>query len=350
VIAAEPDKSEISANLNTSLRQAFIWSESEAVDKQHEQTNASGCGATVILNVLKALNHPFDYESVCAQVKINQRIPESLASATTLAQYLFSRSVAGMNAAELIQNIENVTQNKVSGRFFAFYPPRDINLTQWLIYWIHKGAIPSALLNLQKFSVWGYVPDAWHHQMVYACDSDSVYLTNPLESKSIDAIMTELTSDSVLLVRSSDVIKRFNANSSSLVELVSMSRHSAREKKRWFDMNVLGQCLSVLRDYKSKSESSAANLSSVLNSSLSMLRENEIENGEGNNEDEPANYYELNAAFSLNTTSAYNPSITHISIPASYVPGITLFAYRESSLFREIMSACELPLAQANLK
>lgn len=122
-----------------SLIKAFVWSETEAFIQQHEQTSASGCGATAILNVLKALNFQFDYETVCSKIKINTRIPESQASVTTLAQYLFSRSVAGMNACELIKNIETTTDGKITGRFFAFWPTREINLAKWLAKWIRNG-------------------------------------------------------------------------------------------------------------------------------------------------------------------------------------------------------------------
>jgi hypothetical protein len=113
--------------------------ETEAIIQQHEQTNASACGATAIINILRALHFDYDENLVCSNVKVNQRIPESLASATNLAKYLHSRSIAGMNSIELIKNIENVTQNRISGRFFSFYPQRDVDLTQWLIHWIHKG-------------------------------------------------------------------------------------------------------------------------------------------------------------------------------------------------------------------
>ena len=76
--------------------------------------------------------------------------------------------------------------------------------------------------------------------MIYACDSNNVYLTNPLETKPIEMIMNELTSESVLLVRSHDIIKRFNANNSSLNDLIELHERDADERKRWHDMNVLG--------------------------------------------------------------------------------------------------------------
>jgi hypothetical protein len=63
-----------------------------------------------------------------------------------LGDYLFSRSVAGMNELLLIQNIEKASGDQVSGRFFPFYPKRDVNFTEWLANWIKKGT------NLNKIN------------------------------------------------------------------------------------------------------------------------------------------------------------------------------------------------------
>lgn len=87
------------------------------------------------------MNCEFDVETVCKKVKINSRIPESEAHTTTLADYLFSRSVAGMNSFELIENIERASDFKITGRFFSFFPQRDINLSEWLAKWISKGKL-----------------------------------------------------------------------------------------------------------------------------------------------------------------------------------------------------------------
>ena len=77
---------------------------------------------------------------ITKQIKVNTRIPESDASNTTLLEYLKSRAGAGMNAAELISNLERVTDGDVTGRFFPFYPPnKNLNLIDWLKNWIKKG-------------------------------------------------------------------------------------------------------------------------------------------------------------------------------------------------------------------
>ena len=44
-----------------------------------------------------------------------------------------------MNAFELIENIERVTADRVTGRFFPFYPSKNIDLIAWLTGWIEKG-------------------------------------------------------------------------------------------------------------------------------------------------------------------------------------------------------------------
>lgn len=186
-----------------------------------------------------------------------------------------------MNASEMIDNIERVTSNKITGRFFPFKPSQYYRLSRWLSHWIRKGAVPVALLNLQKTVIWGNIPDAWHHQMIYAISLNDVYLTNPLERKPIETMLRELNSESVLLVRTEDVTRRFNANPVNLNELLTMKNHSNEEKKRWFDLNVLGQVANVLRSSSSH--------------------------------------------------------ITHVTIPASYIAGITLFAHTDSSLYKEIL-------------
>ena len=51
------------------------------------------------------------------------------------------------------------------------------------------------------------------------------------------------------------------------------------------------------------------------------------------------------------TNNLNQQNFQHIVQPASYVPGITLFAYRDSSLYKEIMLANELPLlTKSNFK
>lgn len=281
--------------MNKEKSSFFIWSEKEALSKQHEQTARSACGASAMINVLNALDYKFDHDIVCSQVKINTRIPEYDASTTTLLDYLRSRSVAGMNANELIDNINRITSDKITGRLFPFNFSKTVNIVEWLANWMKKGAVPVALLNLQQTPYDGITPDAWHHQMIYGCQNEKVHLTNPVEDKSLEKFLKELSSESILLIRHLDIIKRYLANkeqSSNEMDIFN------EETSRWSELDVVKQIKEVIDIY-----------------SLDL---NDVK---------------------VNMKDAEKSFYSHIRIPASYVPGITLFTYKDSSLYKEVMEA-----------
>jgi hypothetical protein len=179
----------------------------------------------------------------------------------------------------------------------------NINISKFLLkslnayYFITiKGAVPVALLNLQKTPYRGVIPDAWHHQMIYKCTQDLIYLTNPHEFKTSDLIMNELCSESVLLVRSTDIVHRFSLNKYDLSDLISYDKLLPEtERQKWIQMNVLGQVLSVLLE-KNCIDKNDFNLECI---KLEKAKE-------------------------------------HVMIPASYKSGITLFARKDSDLFKLI--------------
>ncbi|XP_005094694.1 uncharacterized protein LOC101850074 isoform X2 [Aplysia californica] len=266
----------------------MIWNEYEAYVMQFKQIAVSACGQTAVLNVLKALNIPCEKASVCKIIKTSLRKEDAC-----IPEYLFSRACAGTTAEELMAGVEQLSQGEVGGRFFHFWPPRKVKLLQWLAYWMNRGAIPMATLNLQQgpHSLW-QVPDSWHHQMVYGVSPQGLYLTNPLEIVSERSAMRQLCSDSVLMVRRQDVISRFR-ESADLRKLLSHS------DPRWRTMNVLGQVVNVLRE------------------------------------------------FNLPTVPGYRLQVTsHVSIPASYKAGITLFMRKDKAAWAGLLNAPDIPLEQ----
>lgn len=46
----------------------------------------------------------------------------------------------GCTAEHLIQGIETVTEGQVYGRFFCFYPEREVDILHWLGNWIKIGS------------------------------------------------------------------------------------------------------------------------------------------------------------------------------------------------------------------
>ncbi|GFR59761.1 pyroglutamyl-peptidase 1 [Elysia marginata] len=264
----------------------MIWNEYEAYVMQFKQIAVSACGQTAVLNVLKALKIPCEKSAVCKVIQGSLRKEDA-----DIPEYLFSRAVAGTTAEELTSGIETLSGGAVGGRFFPFWPSRKVKLLQWLAYWMKRGAIPMATLNLQQgpHLVW-QVPDSWHHQMVYGVSHQGLYLTNPLEIVSERSAMKQLCSDSVLMIRRQDIISRFR-KTTDLGELLGHS------DPRWCTMNVLGQVVNVLREF---------NMPSV-------------------------------PGYRLQVTS-------HISIPACYKAGITLFMRKDKAAWTTLLNAPDLPV------
>ncbi|XP_062598330.1 uncharacterized protein LOC134259741 [Saccostrea cucullata] len=269
------------------VEKVMIWHEYEAYLLQVKQIGTSACGPTAVLTVLKAFDYQVDKEEVSKKIVTNTRMETA-----PISYYLFSRSVAGTTALQLIDGVQSLTRGTIQGRFFHFFPARKVELLKWLGGWIKKGAVPIATLNLQRGVKPGWtIPDAWHHQMIYGVSSKGVYLTNPLEIVSEETIMEQLTSDSILLIRRQDVVNRFR-DWSPLNDLIT------KNDKRWNEMNVLGQVVNVLRE-----------------ACTAMYQQ----------------------------PTHYRAQLTsHIAIPAAYRAGITLFVRQNTEVAQELFSAPEL--------
>ncbi|KAK2856985.1 hypothetical protein Q5P01_005720 [Channa striata] len=249
--------------------EAMLWSIQEALERQTLQIGASACGATAVVDVLKALGVDVAPEEVDRCVQTRLRRNES-----PLPDYLLSWSEAGATHTQLIQGAEEASTGKVVGRFFHFHPRRLVKLVPWLASWIRKGAVPVATMNMQLAVPEGEeVPDAWHHQLIFGVTSNAVFMTNPLDVVSEKELHQRLCSKSVLLIRRDDVLQRLTPDCclSSLSESPS--------DLRWKTLDVEGQ-----------------------------VRQMDLEE-----EQEPD-----------------RPKLTHITIPAAYSSGITLFTQRHS--------------------
>lgn len=262
---------------------AMLWSFQEALERQTLQIGASACGATAVVDVLKALGVDVAPEEADRCVQTRLRRNES-----PLPDYLLSRSEAGATHAQLIRGAQEASGGRAVGRFFHLHPRRRVRLVPWLARWIRKGAVPVATMNMQAAVPEGEeVPDAWHHQLVFGVAPGAVFMTNPLDVAAEDEVHQRLCSPSVLLVRREDVLQRLTSDH-SLSRLVEN-----QSDPRWQELDVEGQ---VRR----------------------MVLEEELD------EDQP--------------------KMAHLTIPAAYSSGITLFALKDSELGQELLEAAELPL------
>ena len=188
-----------------------------------------------------------------------------------LAEYLLSRSVAGATHDDIIAGIQKLTRGRVIGHFCHMHPSPPKDLSSWLRGWIDKAVVPLASLNLQKAVPENQpIPDAWHHQMIYGATSSSVYLTNPREETTLSVIEQQLCSESVLLIRRADIVSRWSP--SVQWELIGDGR--------WAELNVTENIKKMMLEYVSMSEETL--------------------------------------------------NLTHVTIPAVYKSGITLFAIEGS--------------------
>ncbi|XP_029303842.1 uncharacterized protein LOC115018771 [Cottoperca gobio] len=261
--------------------EAMLWSFQEALERQTLQIGASACGATAVVDVLKALSIDVAPEEADRCVQTRLRRNES-----PLPDYLLSRSEAGATHAQLIQGAQEASKGKVIGRFFHLHPRRRVQLVPWLARWIRNGAVPVATMNMQQAVPEGEeVPDAWHHQLIFGVAPNAVFMTNPLDVESEGLVHQRLCSESVLLIRRDDVLQRLTADC----------------------------CLSGLSDIQSDPRWRALDIQGQVKQ---MSREEEQD----------------------------QPKLTHIRIPAAYSSGITLFALRESELGQELINAAELAL------
>ncbi|XP_071774338.1 uncharacterized protein LOC139926489 [Centroberyx gerrardi] len=263
--------------------EAMLWSVQEALERQTLQIGVSACGATAVVDVLKALGEvvaPGEADR-CVQTRLRR-------NESPLPDYLLSRSEAGATHAQLIAGAEQASKGKVMGRFFHLHPRRRMGLVPWLAGWIRKGAVPVATMNMQRAVAEGEeVPDAWHHQLIFGVTPNAVFMTNPLDVVSEGELHQRLCSESVLLIRREDVLQRWTADCC----LSSLSE--GQSDPRWKDLDVEGQV-------------------------RQMALEEEAEQD--------------------------RPKLTHITIPAAYSSGVTLFALRDSDLGQELLNTPELPL------
>ncbi|KAM9327670.1 uncharacterized protein KZ484_019140 [Pholidichthys leucotaenia] len=263
---------------------AMVWSVQEAVNMQTVQIGVSSCGATAVVDVLKVLGVTVSPEEADRCVRTRLRRNEAL-----LPDYLLSRSEAGATHTQLIQGAQESSEGKVMGRFFHFHPRRWVRLVPWIARWIRKGAVPVATMNLQVGVPEGEeVPDAWHHQLIFAVTPYCVFMTNPLDFVSEREMHQRLCSESVLLIRREDVLQRWTPD----CDLSSLSDNHS--DPRWKILDVEGQVRQM------------------------VLEEEKQEQDQ--------------------------PKLMHIRIPAAYSSGITLFTLRDSELGRELLDAPELPL------
>ncbi|PWA15254.1 hypothetical protein CCH79_00020740 [Gambusia affinis] len=219
----------------------------------------------------------------------------------------------GATHAQLIRGAQEASGGKAVGRFFHLYPRRRLRLVPWLARWIRKGAVPVATMNMQVAVPDGEeVPDAWHHQLIFGVAPRAVFMTNPLDVVGEVEVHQRLCSQSVLLVRREDVLQRLTTDG-SLSDLSQI-----QSDPRWRLLDVEGEAAIFLPQLTPTSDPPCLIQVFCYPGQVRQMRlEEELEDG---------------------------PRTAHVSIPAAYSSGVTLFALTGSDVAQQLLKAPELPL------
>lgn len=201
-----------------------LFSHEDAERFEILQLASSGCGVTALCNVLVALRivnpeqaKSLNWDGCILRTRLND---------APLPQYLYSRSVAGCTGEDLVTSMVSLISNNgdllrsqgckahVEGKFvpFADITSSAETFHSFLQQNLQQGKAMVALLNLQLLG-----NDAWHHQLIYGIDTahsidgsppSMVYCVNPVCEYPVDLMQKMVSTQSVLLVRGEDVLKR----------------------------------------------------------------------------------------------------------------------------------------------
>lgn len=251
-----------------------VWSIEEA-QLSETQIGPSACGATAVINSLRALGIA-DIEPQ----KVNQAVGTRLRSNDAdVVEYLRSRSVAGATIEDLVRGLDGVASEKVQSLVYYYNDEhwQNSSFVDWCQQLMQLGAVLILTLNLQQSPIHtdssGRIPDAWHHQMIFGAipPRDLLLLTNPVEALPFnDCLRDCLSTASVLLVRSEDVVSRLSipstaseAQRSSRIDTIVQQLNALGD--RWQELNVGKQLENVI---KSTSTTAGANNSDEANQYL----------------------------------------------------------------------------------
>ena len=213
----------------------FLKTQEEMQKINVSQIGQSACGPTSVLNVLSSL----DFTPLPSPSSLLKFFPARLRDYKTksLSKYLYSRAVAGTIHEEIIETTEKISENTIFGKFFIVRQYEDKNkFAEWLKECFRNKI---ALVFTENLFLEGN--DAWHHQMGYGIKDDKIYLTNPMDKKTITQMISYLTSGPWMIIPYDHVLNR-EINEEDFNEL---------KNERWNCYDVLRRAASIKNYMKS---------------------------------------------------------------------------------------------------
>ncbi len=194
-----------------------------------------------------------------------------------LQDYLLSRTEAGATHEDLLRGMKVLTSGNIIGHFFHMNPTIPPNMFEWMTTWMNMGAVLVASLNLQRGVPEGVpIPDAWHHQTIYGVVETGVFTLNPHEFIPFLTLFKQLSSESIIKITSEDIINRWLPGYTDMTKL---------SQGRWAELGVIKHINELVQS----------------------------------------------------TRSTDKPFNSHVTIPASYKSGITVFCTIDSDAGRTLL-------------
>lgn len=266
-----------------------LWNERQAREKQARSPKCEESGLVGVWQVMSSLGVT---PKLTIEDALNMPFYRKKDDTSPLPEYLFSCSRHGMTHQDILKAMDTLSNGRISGRFFEFYPQRRVDIRYWLAGWIKRGVVPLATLNYQKQvrthvseAERGTLPTGWHHHMVYAVSYDGIHLSNPISKMKAEHFKQRIESESVVLIPRAEVLIRLQDD---------LDYDQLKTVPEWRQMNVFGQIEVVERE-----EERFNNLSIPC-------------------------------------------GMKHIAIPSSMIGGITLFAHKDTENYKAIMSSEEV--------
>lgn len=265
-----------------------LWNERQAREKQARSPKCDESGLVGVWQVMQSLGVT---PKLTMDDALNMSFFRKKDDTSPLPEYLMSCSRHGMTHHDILKAMETLSNGRIGGRFFEFYPQRRVDIRYWLAGWIKRGVVPLATLNYQKSvrSVTeeerSYLPKDWHHHMIYAVSYDGVHLSNPISKMKAEHFKQRIESESVVMISRDEVLGRLQGD---------MDYEQLKSYPEWRQMNVAGQIEVIER--------------------------------------EEERFHSLNIPCGMK----------QIAIPSSMIGGITLFSHKDSENHKAIMSSEEV--------
>jgi hypothetical protein len=192
-----------------------LFNHSEAQNHEVGQLCPSGCGVTAVINVL-LVSKAITKEDIQKLLQLDECfILRRRDNFAPLDRYLLSRSVAGCTGEEIVSSLFSIVKHlSTKVTFLGYFLPYERiklisgGLIEVIAEKMREGYVCVATFNLQLFG-----NDAWHHQMIYGVDESSrmIHAMNPIGPYPEHVATQLLATESVLLVRRDDILKRLQS-------------------------------------------------------------------------------------------------------------------------------------------